>query len=51
MVYDGIWFIVYGIWFMMEWNMKKNAYIYIIGIWHKPRQYYKAIILQLKINF
>ena len=33
---------------------KKGTYVYLwlihVAVWQKPTQYYKAIILQLKIN-
>ena len=33
---------------------KKGTYVYLwlihVDVWQKPTQYYKAIILQLKIN-
>ena len=43
----------------MEWEMgwrfkKEGTYVYLwlihVDIWQKPTQYYKTIILQLKIN-
>jgi len=43
----------------MKWEMggrlkREGTYIYLwpihVNIWQKPTQYYKAIILQLKIN-
>ena len=42
-------------WEVEERLKKKGTYIHLwpihVDIWQKPTQYYKAIILQLKINF
>ena len=41
----------------MGWEVRRSfrregiyVYLWLIDVWQKPAQYYKAIILQLKIN-